>query len=88
MQFPAPTSGPGEVVIEMNASSMCKSDLKLYRTPKGEDPGIGIKLSGPVVAGQGAVSRSTTLLASAMGLRVIALDIEEHRLARTKEFGA
>jgi len=203
LEFPDPTPGPGEVVIEMKASGMCGSDLKFYRTPKGEDPGIGIKLSGPVVAGhepcgviaaigsgvdprqakvgdrvmvhhahgcdccrtcrsgwpqmcdngleaiygitangghapflkasasnvvklpdslsfktgaavacgtgtaysalkrlevsgddtlvvvgQGPVGLSATLLASAMGVRVIALDIEEHRLARAKEFGA
>ena len=51
MEFPDPSPGPGEVVVAIKASGMCGSDLKFYRTPKGEDPGIGIKLSGPVVAG-------------------------------------
>lgn len=51
MEFPDPTPGPGEVVVAIKASGMCGSDLKFYRTPKGEDPGIGITLAGPVVAG-------------------------------------
>jgi threonine dehydrogenase-like Zn-dependent dehydrogenase len=33
--FPDPTPGPGEVVIEMKASGMCGSDLKFYRSPAG-----------------------------------------------------
>ncbi|NIO39071.1 MAG: zinc-binding dehydrogenase [Burkholderiales bacterium] len=40
------------------------------------------------VFGQGPVGLSATLLASEMGARVIALDTEEHRLQRAKEFGA
>ncbi len=34
--FPDPTPGQGEVVIEMKASGMCGSDLKFYRSPPGE----------------------------------------------------
>src|SRR5216110_3143798 len=34
--FPDPTPGPGEVVIEMKASGLCGSDLKFYRSPPGE----------------------------------------------------
>ena len=34
--FPDPTPGPGEVVIQMKASGMCGSDLKFYRPPPGE----------------------------------------------------
>lgn len=34
-EFPDPTPGPGEVVIEMKASGMCGSDLKVYRSPGG-----------------------------------------------------
>ena len=34
--FPDPTPGPGEVVIEMKASGMCGSDLKFYRSAPGE----------------------------------------------------
>ena len=33
--FPDPTPGHGEVVIEMKASGMCGSDLKFYRSPPG-----------------------------------------------------
>lgn len=40
------------------------------------------------VFGQGPVGLSATLLASQMGARVIALDTEEERLQRAKEFGA
>ena len=30
-EFPDPTPGPGEVVIETKASGMCGSDLHFYR---------------------------------------------------------
>ncbi|MGA9869367.1 MAG: zinc-binding dehydrogenase [Acetobacteraceae bacterium] len=36
MDFPDPTPGSGEVVIEMKASGMCGSDLHQYRRPKGD----------------------------------------------------
>ncbi len=42
MDFPDPTPGPGEVVLEMKASGMCGSDLKPYRNPKGGDLGLGL----------------------------------------------
>ena len=35
MDFPDPTPGPDEVVLEMKASGMCGSDLKTYRLAKG-----------------------------------------------------
>jgi threonine dehydrogenase-like Zn-dependent dehydrogenase len=35
MEFPDPSPGPGEVVLEMKASGMCGSDLHQYRRPKG-----------------------------------------------------
>jgi 2-desacetyl-2-hydroxyethyl bacteriochlorophyllide A dehydrogenase len=35
MEFPDPTPGPDEVVVEMKASGMCGSDLHQYRRPKG-----------------------------------------------------
>ncbi|HJS84998.1 MAG TPA: zinc-binding dehydrogenase [Acetobacteraceae bacterium] len=41
MEFPDPTPGPGEVVIEMKASGMCGSDLHQYRRPKGGGVSIG-----------------------------------------------
>ncbi len=41
MDFPDPTPGPGEVVIEMKASGMCGSDLHQYRRPKEATSSIG-----------------------------------------------
>ncbi len=52
-QFPDPTPGPGEVVIQMKASGMCGSDLKFYRSPPGEAQkalGLG-NLSEPFIGG-------------------------------------
>ncbi len=34
MDYPDPTPGPGEVVLEIKASGMCGSDLHKYRAPK------------------------------------------------------
>ena len=51
MDFPDPTPGPGEVVLEIKSSGMCGSDLKFYRAVGGASSlGLG-KLSGPVIAG-------------------------------------
>lgn len=50
-----------------------------------------IKLKGDetiAVFGQGPVGLSVTLLARALGARVIALDLDDHRLALAKSFGA
>jgi 2-desacetyl-2-hydroxyethyl bacteriochlorophyllide A dehydrogenase len=50
-EFPDPTPGPGEVVLEMKASGMCGSDLHAYRA-KGGPAAIGLRGSGePVIAG-------------------------------------
>ena len=51
--FPDPSAGPGEVVLEIKASGMCGSDLKLYRAPAGA-AGAGLGLGGKgglVIAG-------------------------------------
>src|SRR5829696_2819368 len=53
MNFPDPTPGPGEVVLEMKASGMCVSDLKFYRSPPGAAQaalGLGA-LSEPFIGG-------------------------------------
>lgn len=51
MEFPDPTPGPGEVVIEIKASGMCGSDLKFYRAIGGaKSLGLGGDGS-PVIAG-------------------------------------
>jgi threonine dehydrogenase-like Zn-dependent dehydrogenase len=41
MEFPDPSPGPGEVVVEMKASGMCGSDLHQYRRPKSGGGAIG-----------------------------------------------
>ncbi len=48
--FPDPTPGPDDVVLEIKASGMCGSDLKYYRTPGGA-AALGFKSAGPVIAG-------------------------------------
>jgi threonine dehydrogenase-like Zn-dependent dehydrogenase len=52
VNFPDPTPGPGEVVVEMKASGMCGSDLHQYRRPKsgGETGGLAAPTE-PVIAG-------------------------------------
>ena len=50
--FPDPTPGPGEVVLEIKASGMCGSDLKFYRADGNETAALGLGGSGkPVIAG-------------------------------------
>jgi threonine dehydrogenase-like Zn-dependent dehydrogenase len=53
--FPDPSPGPGEVVIEMKASGMCGSDLHAYRAARaggGMGAALGLGGSGgPVIAG-------------------------------------
>jgi len=41
VEFPDPSPGPGQVVVEIKASGMCGSDLHVYRAPArpGVDPG-------------------------------------------------
>jgi threonine dehydrogenase-like Zn-dependent dehydrogenase len=53
LNFPDPTPGPGDVVLEMKASGMCGSDLHQYRRPKGQPrAGTGIAPStAPTIAG-------------------------------------
>ncbi len=51
LDFPDPTPGPGEVVLEIKASGMCGSDLKFYRAVGGASSlGLG-KVSGPLIGG-------------------------------------
>ena len=50
-EFPDPTPGPGEVVLEIKASGMCGSDLHTYRA-KGGTAAIGIRgRTEPAIAG-------------------------------------
>src|SRR2546425_862115 len=99
-EFPDPTPGPGEVVLEMKASGMCGSDLHPYRAAGNAPAPLGpgaygalkrIDVSGRdtlAVFGQGPVGLSATMLGRAMGARVIAVDIVPERLALAREFGA
>jgi 2-desacetyl-2-hydroxyethyl bacteriochlorophyllide A dehydrogenase len=51
MEFPDPTPGPGEVVLEIKASGMCGSDLKFYRAADATAAlGLGA-IGGPLIAG-------------------------------------
>ncbi|HUF19743.1 MAG TPA: zinc-binding dehydrogenase [Burkholderiales bacterium] len=51
LDFPDPTPGPGEVVLEIKTSGMCGSDLKFYRAAGGASSlGLG-KVSGSIIAG-------------------------------------
>jgi D-arabinose 1-dehydrogenase-like Zn-dependent alcohol dehydrogenase len=53
MNFPDPTPGPDEVVLEMKASGMCGSDLHQYRRKKGGGAaatGLPVNLE-PVIVG-------------------------------------
>jgi threonine dehydrogenase-like Zn-dependent dehydrogenase len=51
MEFPDPTPGPHDIVVEIKASGMCGSDLKFYRASGGAASlGLG-KVLGPVIAG-------------------------------------
>ncbi|MGQ0677822.1 MAG: zinc-dependent alcohol dehydrogenase family protein [Rhodospirillales bacterium] len=50
-EFPDPTPGPGEAVLEIKSSGMCGSDLKFYRAAGGAASlGLGGK-GEPVIAG-------------------------------------
>jgi len=51
MEFPDPSPGPDEVVLEIKASGMCGSDLHFYRAVEGAES-LGLSGDhGPVIAG-------------------------------------
>ena len=50
-EFPDPSPGPGEVVLEIKASGMCGSDLKGYRAVGGAASLGFTNASGPIIAG-------------------------------------
>ena len=51
LDFPDPTPGPGEVVLEIKASGLCGSDLKFYRASGGAASLGFTAAAGPVIAG-------------------------------------
>src|SRR5262249_60135650 len=74
-EFPDPTPGPDEVVIEIKASGMCGSDLKFYRATGGGTPAPGGRQApkplpprGPAPRG-GIPARSKTGKSAAPGRR-------------------
>ncbi|HEY2185018.1 MAG TPA: zinc-binding dehydrogenase [Xanthobacteraceae bacterium] len=76
-EFPDPTPGPREVVVEIKASGMCGSDLKFYRAAGGTAAlGLG-KVIGPVIAGHepcgivAAVGANVTERAARVGTRIM-----------------
>jgi len=76
-EFPDPTPGPHDVVVEIKASGMCGSDLKFYRA-SGETSSLGLgKLSGPVIAGHepcgvvAALGAAVTERTARVGARVM-----------------
>ena len=78
-EFADPTPGPGEVVVEIKASGMCGSDLKLYRAAAGA-AGAGLGLGskgGLVIAGHepcgvvAAVGSGVSEKQARVGMRVM-----------------
>src|SRR5262247_2428987 len=52
-EFPDPTPGPRDVILEIKASGMCGSDLHIYRAPAQPDGAVsgGVKRKAGVIAG-------------------------------------
>ncbi len=50
-EFPDPTPGPRDVVLEIGASGMCGTDLGAYRSPNGRMPVGRFLIDGPIIAG-------------------------------------
>jgi len=77
-EFPDPSPGPHDVVVEIKASGMCGSDLKFYRAAGGETAALGLgRLAGPVIAGHepcgvvAAVGSNVDARAAQIGSRVM-----------------
>ncbi len=77
IEFPDPTPGPHDVVVEIKASGMCGSDLNFYRA-KGHSASLGLgKITGPVIAGHEpcgvvvAVGSAVDETTAAVGKRVM-----------------
>ncbi len=78
MEFPDPTPGEGEVVIEMKASGMCGSDLHQYRRPQSGGATGGLAApSEPTIAGHepcgivAAIGPGVTAARAQVGQRVM-----------------
>jgi threonine dehydrogenase-like Zn-dependent dehydrogenase len=78
MEFPDPTPGAGDVIVEMKASGMCGSDLHQYRRPKGGASISGLPVNpNPVIGGHepsgvvAAVGAGVTAKQARIGQRVM-----------------
>jgi threonine dehydrogenase-like Zn-dependent dehydrogenase len=78
MNFPDPTPGQGEVVLEMKASGMCGSDIHQYRRRKGQASATGLPVNPePVIVGHepcgviAAVGPGTMIPLARTGARVM-----------------
>jgi threonine dehydrogenase-like Zn-dependent dehydrogenase len=76
-EFPDPTPGPRDVIVEIKASGMCGSDLKMYRAVGGAAAlGFG-PVSGPIIAGHepcgivAAVGSAVSEYTAPVGARVM-----------------
>jgi threonine dehydrogenase-like Zn-dependent dehydrogenase len=78
-EFPDPTPGPRDVILEIKASGMCGSDLHNYRAPSNPDGVVtgGIKRAAGVIAGHepcgvvAAVGTAVTDKDARLGQRVM-----------------
>lgn len=78
MEFPDPTPGPREVVLEIKASGMCGSDLHRYRAAPGGSNAGGVRRSAdPTIAGHepcgvvAAIGSGVTEKEARIGMRVM-----------------
>lgn len=86
MKAPADTliALPGDLSFQAGAAISCGTGSAWSGLQR-----ISLRAEDTVaIVGQGPVGLSGTQLAAAMGARVIALDIDDQRLKRAKEFGA
>src|SRR5439155_876560 len=84
-EFPDPTPGPRDVILEIKASGMCGSDLHNYRAsaqPAGAVTG-GIKREAGMIAGHEPCG-----IVAAVGAGVIAIDVAPERRKLAQAFGA
>ena len=78
-EFPDPTPGPRDVILEIKASGMCGSDLHNYRAPANSGGAVtgGIKRESGVIAGHepcgvvAAVGAGVTEKEARVGQRVM-----------------
>ena len=68
-EFPDPTPGPGEVVLQMKASGMCGSDLHAYRAPRKGNAAQSLGLGGTGGPASAVTSRAVSSSSAAPAWR-------------------